>query len=79
MKANMGRQLNISTEVKLLKRLLLAILKIHKSLIDTKMENIAKLQCTVAANLVDRLILIVYTLIITVLTIYVTVVWSQKC
>ncbi|XP_040185055.1 5-hydroxytryptamine receptor 3A-like [Rana temporaria] len=78
MKANTGRQLNISTEVKLLKRLLLAILKIHKSLIDTKMENIAKLQCTAAANLVDRLILIVYTLIITVLTIYVTVVWSQK-
>lgn len=77
-KANTGRQLNISTEVKLLKRLLLAILKIHKSLIDTKMENIAKLQCTLAANLVDRLILIVYTLIITVLTIYVTVVWSKK-
>ncbi|XP_077311702.1 5-hydroxytryptamine receptor 3A-like isoform X2 [Lithobates pipiens] len=75
-KANM--ELNISTEVKLLKRLLLAILKIHKSLIDTKMENIAKLQCTLAANLVDRLILIVYMLIITVLTIYVTVVWSQK-
>ncbi|KAM5138156.1 5-hydroxytryptamine receptor 3E-like [Mantella aurantiaca] len=74
---NVG-QLDIPTEVKLLKRLLLAILKIHKSLIDSKKKNVAKLQCSMAANMVDRIILIVYSLIILVLSIYVIVVWTSE-
>ncbi|XP_072278824.1 5-hydroxytryptamine receptor 3A-like [Pyxicephalus adspersus] len=49
-KSDTEGQLDISLEVKLLNRLMPALLKINKSLIDSKKKNIAKLQCSLAAS-----------------------------
>ncbi|XP_040185082.1 5-hydroxytryptamine receptor 3A-like [Rana temporaria] len=71
-----GNEENEETlQVKLLKRLLLEILRIHKELILSKDENEAKSEWHIVATVVDRLVLILYLIIVTVMFVVVISVW----
>ncbi|XP_018410889.1 PREDICTED: 5-hydroxytryptamine receptor 3A-like, partial [Nanorana parkeri] len=64
-----------TTEVKLLKKLLAEILQMHKELIQSKDKDEAKSEWYIAATVVDRLVLILYLIIVTVMFAVVISVW----
>ncbi|XP_063293325.1 5-hydroxytryptamine receptor 3A-like isoform X2 [Pelobates fuscus] len=67
----------VSLEVKLLKKLLMEVLKIHQQLALHKSHDDTKAEWLFAAIVVDRLILIIYLIIIIVIFTVVIVVWAS--
>ncbi|XP_018420362.1 PREDICTED: 5-hydroxytryptamine receptor 3A-like [Nanorana parkeri] len=68
--------MKVPVEVKLLKRLLLEVLKIHQELIRSKSQVDAKSDWHFAAIVVDRLVLIVYLIIVITMFAVVINVWA---
>ncbi|KAM4723026.1 5-hydroxytryptamine receptor 3A-like [Rhinophrynus dorsalis] len=66
----------VSLEVKLLKRLLLGILNIHKELILSRKEDCTKSEWHVAALVVDRLVFFIHLFIIIIVFIVLIVIWA---
>ncbi|XP_040185081.1 5-hydroxytryptamine receptor 3A-like [Rana temporaria] len=66
----------VPMEVKLLKRLLEEVLKIHKELILSKEQDNVKSDWHFAAVVVDRLVLIIYLIIVIIMFAVVIKVWS---
>ncbi|XP_075692862.1 5-hydroxytryptamine receptor 3A-like [Rhinoderma darwinii] len=62
-------------EVKLLKKLLLEILKIHTEIINSREKDDIKTEWHAAALVVDRLVLIIYLLIVVILFAAVLIIW----
>ncbi|XP_072278946.1 5-hydroxytryptamine receptor 3A-like isoform X2 [Pyxicephalus adspersus] len=75
-KRDVQKETNVPLEVKLLKRLLVEVLKIHQELIHSKNQNDAKSDWHFAAVVVDRLVLIVYLIIVIIMFAVVINVWA---
>ncbi|KAM4017466.1 5-hydroxytryptamine receptor 3A-like [Anomaloglossus baeobatrachus] len=75
-KTETQRESRIPVEVKLLKRLLLEVLKIRQEMKLSKDQDDAKSDWLFAAMVVDRLVLIVYLLIVTIMFAVVIKVWA---
>lgn len=67
---------NVKKEVKLLKRILLEILRIHHKLILNMQQKDAKTEWSLVAQIVDRLVLILYLSIVTLVFIIMICVWT---
>ncbi|XP_077311865.1 5-hydroxytryptamine receptor 3A-like isoform X2 [Lithobates pipiens] len=67
---------NVKKEVKLLKRILLEILRIHHKLILDMQQKDAKTEWLLVAKIVDRLVLFLYLSIVTLVFIIMICVWT---
>ncbi|NP_001079546.1 5-hydroxytryptamine (serotonin) receptor 3A, ionotropic L homeolog precursor [Xenopus laevis] len=70
------KEIKVTLEVRLLKRLLDVVLKIHKDLNLSKNEQDAKSEWYLAALVVDRLMLILYLIIIIIIFSILIIVWA---
>ncbi|XP_071970383.1 5-hydroxytryptamine receptor 3A-like [Engystomops pustulosus] len=73
---NLHRSKNDSMEAKLLKMLLQEVLKIHKKIVESKEMDDSKTEWHAAALVVDRLVLVMYLLIVVIIFVTVLIVWS---
>ncbi|KAM8945934.1 5-hydroxytryptamine receptor 3A-like [Pelodytes ibericus] len=71
------RDTRVSLEVKLLKKLLVEVLRIHQELVISKNKDEAKSEWHIAALVVDRLVLIIYLIIVIIIFAVVTAVWTS--
>ncbi|XP_073461538.1 5-hydroxytryptamine receptor 3A-like [Aquarana catesbeiana] len=67
---------NVKTEVKLLKRILLEILRIHRKLILDLQQKDAMTEWSLVAQIVDRLILVLYLITVTLVFVIMLCVWA---
>ncbi|XP_075044603.1 5-hydroxytryptamine receptor 3A-like [Mixophyes fleayi] len=74
-KIGSSSEVEFTLEVKLLKRILLTVLKIQKFLTVTKEQDVAKFEWYLIALVVDRLTLIIYLLIMSILLPFVIINW----
>ncbi|XP_075044602.1 5-hydroxytryptamine receptor 3A-like [Mixophyes fleayi] len=64
-----------SLDVKLLKRLLMEILRIHEELVNSRNKEDVKTEWYAAALVVDRLVILVYLIIVIILFTVVVIIW----
>ncbi|XP_075043643.1 5-hydroxytryptamine receptor 3A-like [Mixophyes fleayi] len=73
---HLEKEMNANKEVKLLKRLLVEILKIHQELMLARKTTEDKSDWTMVAHIVDRLVLILYLITVSLIFVIMICVWA---
>ncbi|KAM3920306.1 5-hydroxytryptamine receptor 3A-like [Leptodactylus fuscus] len=75
-KTDIDENIQISKEVKLLEKLLVEVLKIHKEIMYTKEQDNTNSDWQFAAMVIDRFILVVYVTTVIIMLVAVIIIWA---